>query len=301
MDFLYALESARTPFLNGLFSLLTHFGEETVVVVVFCILYWCVDKKLAYGIGVGYFSSALLVQSLKIGCRVERPWVLDPDFQPVESALAHATGYSFPSGHTNSATALYGALALRSKKGWQRAALAAMVALVAFSRMYLGVHTPADVGVGFLLTFAVCLLVYVLEKRCGGTPAYVLGVALILSALCVGAFIFSMSLFNSGLIAEKNAADCFKIAGASLGFAVGYYIERRYIDFSVRCDALWKQAVKLLLGIGGLLALKSGLKPLLGVSPAALALRYFVVILWATVLWPLLIRRFFAKKDDDIA
>lgn len=67
---------------------------------VLCFFYWCYDKKFARRIGLTYFSSGLVVQNLKIIFRIPRPWILDPDFHPVQSAIPHATGYSFPSGHT---------------------------------------------------------------------------------------------------------------------------------------------------------------------------------------------------------
>jgi undecaprenyl-diphosphatase len=65
--------------------------------------------------------------------------------------------YSFPSGHTANATLLYGVLAcwlvMRFRGVGQRAAIIAgavlMVALVALSRMYLGVHYLSDVLAAF--------------------------------------------------------------------------------------------------------------------------------------------------------
>jgi undecaprenyl-diphosphatase len=71
----------------------------------------------------------------------------------LEDPLLTLTTYSFPSGHTAAATVFYGLLAcflLRRVHAWPaRAAIAAacclMVALVALSRMYLGVHYLSDV------------------------------------------------------------------------------------------------------------------------------------------------------------
>ena len=60
-----------------------------------------------------------------------------------------ATGYSFPSGHTMNAASLFGGIAVR--KDYPRAlriVLGFVLAFVAFSRIYLGVHTPQDVLVG---------------------------------------------------------------------------------------------------------------------------------------------------------
>ena len=167
--------------------------------------------------------------------------------------------------------------------------------------MYLGVHTPLDVVVALLLTLLVCAAAYAFDRHYGAARFYDAAVAAAMLLIAAAAFLLSLCIYHSGLITIDNVADCFKAAGAALGFAAGYYIERRWIRFSVKCDRLWKQAVKFVLGIGGLLACKQGLKPLLGTAPVASAVRYFIVILWATVLFPLIIRRFFAAKDNDVA
>lgn len=71
--------------------------------------------------------------------------------------LLELTTYSFPSGHAMGATVLYGFLACyaaRHARGWTGRVLPfvlalAMVATVAFSRMYLGVHYLSDVLAAF--------------------------------------------------------------------------------------------------------------------------------------------------------
>ena len=160
MEFLRFLAQYRTPLGDALFQAVTWFGEETLVLVVICWLYWCKDKKLAYTIGLTYFFSGLLVQGLKITFRIPRPWVLDPDFQAVPSAVPGATGYSFPSGHTQSGTALYASLALSSSKIWQKSLCVLLFLAIGFSRMYLGCHTPQDVLTAMALSLLCSLLAY---------------------------------------------------------------------------------------------------------------------------------------------
>ena len=100
MTFLWLLEGIRTPFLDKLMQLITYLGQEIIIIAVICTLYWCVDKRFAYLLGFTYFTAGLCVQIMKITFRIPRPWILDPEFKAVESALPGATGYSFPSGHT---------------------------------------------------------------------------------------------------------------------------------------------------------------------------------------------------------
>ena len=96
MDFLHVLAELRTPFGEHFFQFATYFGQEVIIIAVICTLYWCVDKRFAYQLGFTYFLAGLCVQTLKITFRIPRPWILDPSFSPVESAVPAATGYSFP-------------------------------------------------------------------------------------------------------------------------------------------------------------------------------------------------------------
>ena len=151
MEFLRLLESARLPALDAFFSAVTYLGDELAFMALALLLFWCVDKRMGYYVFVVGLFGTLANQFLKILCRVPRPWVLDPGFTIVESARAAATGYSFPSGHTQNAVGTFGAIGLLTKRRWVKIACLALVLLVPFSRMYLGVHTPLDVSVAFLM------------------------------------------------------------------------------------------------------------------------------------------------------
>jgi undecaprenyl-diphosphatase len=70
---------------------------------------------------------------------------------------ARPTTYSFPSGH--SASAVAGAFVTTLMLPRARVLLWALAALVALSRIYVGVHYPLDVGVGALAGLAVGVLV----------------------------------------------------------------------------------------------------------------------------------------------
>ena len=158
MKLLYALESIRTPLLDTILGAVTHIGGEFFFMVIAVTAFWCVSKREGYYLMIVGFFGTVINQFLKILCCVPRPWIKDPDFTIVESARAEATGYSFPSGHTQNAVATYGGIARYTRRGWLRVVLVVLTVLIAFSRMYLGVHTPLDVGVSFLIA-AVLVLV----------------------------------------------------------------------------------------------------------------------------------------------
>ena len=88
----------------------------------------------------------------------------------VEAAREAADGYSFPSGHTQSAATLFGTLAAWLRRGWLTVACIVMVLLVGFSRMYLGVHTPADVGTSLVIGTVLVFALYPLCEKSRENP-----------------------------------------------------------------------------------------------------------------------------------
>ena len=303
MDMLRAIAEWRTPFLDQLFLILTKLGEESIVIVAVALLYWCISKKMAYGMGFAYFFSGLAVNTLKITCRIDRPWILDPTFQVVEGAKGHATSYSFPSGHTQSATARYGTLGLTARKGWLKALLLLCIPIVGFSRMYLGVHTPADVVTSMFITGALVVLFTILCRARDLTVKFFAVAGSVLVVCSFAALGYAIYLNKSGVIAYDYASDISKMVGAAVGFAVGCVVERQYIRFSTKTAHLWQQAVKLVVGIAGTLAFKSGLKPLFALIDSESlvfdALRYAILILWVVVVWPAIFSRLFKTPDEQ--
>ena len=299
MGFLRLLESVRIPALNVFFSGITYCGDEIAFMVVAFALFWCVNKRTGYyAFLVGLFGT-VGNQWLKIACRIPRPWVLDPNFTIVESARAAATGYSFPSGHTQNAVGTYGALAVMTKRKWVRGVCIALIVLVPFSRMYLGVHTPLDVGVAFLMAAALLALFYPVFRS---EQAMAKGMPWLLSAavLLAVAFTFYMgglrvdaaSLDGSNFAhAQENA---YKLLGAVIALLPVYFLEKRYVKFET--GAVWyAQIAKLVLGLGLAMAVKSVLKaPLNALLPggAGDAIRYFVLVLFAGCIWPMTFRWF---------
>lgn len=300
MDFLRLLEGIRTPFLDQFFQFMTYFGQDFLVLGIICLLYWCLNKKLAYEIGLSFFTSGLILQNLKITCRIPRPWVLDPGFHAVPSAIPAATGYSFPSGHTQSATTLFSGLALNIRKSWGRIICIVLFLLVGFSRLYLGVHTPKDVLTAMLLALVVSWLIHRLMASLKNTKKENIIIGIVLAAFSIATACYSLVLLGSGTIDEAYAADCCKAAGAGLAFALGWYLEHTYIHYDTK-SAVSVQIVKFIIGILVTLLLKTGLKALLGASVPAEMFQYFVLVLWIIAIYPFLLTLFFKRKKEKLS
>lgn len=297
MDILYALEKIRTPFWNGVMSAVTQLGGEVIFIVAAVVVFWCVRKWEGYYLMTVAFCGTVLNQFLKLICRVPRPWVRDPNFTIVESARAEATGYSFPSGHTQNAIGLFGGMARWGGRRWVRLGLTALALIIAFSRMYLGVHTPADVGVSLVLAAALVLGLYPLMRRAQEKPRY-MGYVLAAMLVVSGAFVVFVETcgFPADMDAENLASgigNAWKMLGAVAGMTLAWLLDRRYIHFETQA-VWWVQVIKVAVGMALLLAIKSGLKApllaLLGHEGLAGGVRYFLLVLVAGAVWPLVFR-----------
>lgn len=299
MSFLHLLENWRTPFGDTLFYLITQLGDEAVFIAAALFVFWCVDKRGGYFLLTVGFFGIVLNETVKLAFRVPRPWVLDPTLTPVQSALGRAVGYSFPSGHTQNAACLFGGSALIAKKKPIRLLCIAAVAAVAFSRMYLGVHTPLDVSVAVLLSGLLLLIFYLLFRKYGDNERFFIGVIAVM-ALCTAGFLaFAVLYVQSNPAFADNTSSTvthgYYMLGGIIGLAVGYPIERRKIRFETDATVLG-QIVKITLGFAAVMVIKSVLKePLLLLFhglPLAHAVRYAVTVLFALAVYPLTFRRF---------
>ena len=307
MEFLYFLRDISNPVFDFFFSLITHIGEETFFLVFALVFFWCVSKREGYYILVTGLVGTTINQGLKLACKVDRPWIKDRSFKPYEGAIAEATGYSFPSGHTQNVSGTFGAIAAFAKRNWLRITSLAIIILVSFSRMYLGVHTPLDVGVSLLIGGVLVMGFYPMfktEDRFNKCMPFIVGGCFLLS---LGLLIYVNLHTNLGLdlaglenlaSARENAATLF---GCMLGLVLVYPIDRFLIKFET--DAKWySQVIKLVLGLAGVLLLKEGLKMPLnwifdlmlddGAEEVARAIRYFIVVAFAGAVWPLSFKAF---------
>ena len=291
MQFLYFLEKLRVPVLNAFFLLITKLGEETAFLALALIFFWCVDKRRGYYLMAVGFAGTITSQALKIACRIPRPWVLDPDFTILEKAREAAAGYSFPSGHTQTAVGTFGAIAATAKKKSVAVTCVVLALLVGFSRMYIGVHTPADVlvGGGLSILFLVAFYPLMFGKK-NRTYPLAIGLAVVTAVYLI---VMETAKVPSDIDAhnlESAMKNAYTLAGCMAALLVVYPLEKKYVNFSEK-GVWWVQLLKIVLGLGVVLAVKEGLRSpleaLFAGHLAARAVRYFLIVIVAGLLWPL--------------
>ena len=274
----------------------TRLGEETAFLVIALIVFWCLDKKKGYYLMAVGFLGTMLNHMLKLACRVPRPWVLDPNFTILEQAREAAAGYSFPSGHTQSAVGTFGSLAATTDKKWLRNICISLAFLVGFSRLYIGVHTPSDVLVGAGMA---CMLVALLKKPTfeGNHNSMKAVIAVMLAVSVIFLAYVSFWNFPADIDAHNLASgikNAYTMIGCLIGVAIVYILDIKYIRFST-VAVWWVQIIKIVGGLLLVLAVKEGLRAplemLMPVYPAR-AVRYFLIVLVAGSAWPCTFHKF---------
>ena len=290
-------------------SKMTFLGELNSVIVIMAILYWSVSKELGAYLMMGWSGNRLVNGALKVTVCAYRPWIRDARILPFGNATTTATGYSFPSGHTMNGATIFGGGAMRSELSRPlRVVLGVVVALIAFSRIYLGVHTPQDVLVGAvagLLVMGLSLkLMQWVEKHpekdwlvvCVGV---VLGVAVALYA--------ALKPYPADYDAEgklivdgaKMANDTFKGVGYCVAFLIGWILERRFVGFSTDVP-LARKLSRAVIGLISYYAVSLILAPLVKTwipGAAGTTLSCFIQVFYVVFVFPLLAKRLEREQE----
>ncbi|MBR3593594.1 MAG: phosphatase PAP2 family protein [Clostridia bacterium] len=292
MEFLHLLRDISTPVLDKLFLAITFLGDETFFIIIGLLVFWCIDKYEGYYVLSVGFIGTIVNQFLKIVCRIPRPWVRDPSLSVAEGAKSGAGGFSFPSGHTQSSVGSFGSIAVFAKNKGIRIAAIVLCVLVPFSRMYLGVHTPADVLVSYAIALLLIFAVRPIVKKGKQNPAYMWGLIGFMAALSV-AFLVFMEFFAPESLSGNNYTHAYEnaytLTGCVLGICVVYFVDSKYTHFETAAPFVG-QVLKLVLGTAVAFIIKEGLRaPLAAVishEGAARLVRYFLLVVAAGAVWP---------------
>ncbi len=227
---------------NSFFMFITEMGWSIFPILFMACMYWCIDKKNGLYIITNAYLAAWINGVIKLTACVYRPWIRSSEIKPVEAAAAISTGYSFPSGHSANAIAVWGGTAVAYRKQtWLRNILILFVVFICFSRNYLGVHTPQDVLVSSLIGISLLYVTYRIIPIIDEKPEYdkwvligciVMSVFMILYASLKS---YPMDYVNGELLVDpkKMALDSWAAGGEILGFGIAWYAERRWVKFTV--------------------------------------------------------------------
>ena len=275
---------------NAMVALSDVMGGVVIVAILF-IIYWAVDKRTGQFVLLAFSTGNFVNQFVKNLVCAYRPWIRDPRIVPATGAIEGATGYSFPSGHTVSATEIFGtfaAWAARKRIFVLTVIFIVLIVFVGFARCFLGVHTPQDVLVAGLLGFIVLMLisriVYLTDQHPGkdwiaALVAVVLGVAVL---IIIGVKPYPMDYVNGALLVDPAdmQKDCYEGVGILWGVWLGWFFERRYVGFETKGSRAAQRIVRVVIGLAFaaviMLALDPVLKTAVGLDWAKLVSRFLV-------------------------
>ncbi|MDD6572887.1 MAG: phosphatase PAP2 family protein [Thermoflexaceae bacterium] len=300
MTFLELISNFRIDFLDTFFRTVSYFGEITILLPLLCIIYWCVSKSLAYKALFTYFISGSIVQGAKIVFRIPRPWILNPSFQPVESAMETATGYSFPSGHVQGSSSVFLSIATWSGNKILAVISYVITALVLISRMYLGVHTPLDVFTSLCICVAVVLILRYIAANYSFPHSNKTALLIIAIAYSIGLILYALLLVYWNVSSMELVSDSIVFACSLTGFSIGAYIEDRFIHFGTSCLSFFMQIIKAILGLLGLVLLNYAFSLIPAGKTVINSALSFCSCIWATCIFPLFIKLVQKKKYSEL-
>ena len=275
--------------MDGLFQLITMFGEEAILIPLIAVIYWTFNKKMGEYIAYSSLTSVLINGAVKDAFKAKRP-IGEPGIRSLR--VETATGYSFPSGHTQTATTFWTSLMIIFRQKWMYILGLIMILGVGLSRLYLGVHWPIDVICGWIFGIVFTIMFSKLFDIVDKNKNYKL---LLLTLIPFIIFIFIV-----------KSESYIKMLGLLSGFILGYIIEDKFIKFNTideykkeisfssktdtNKDYIVKSAYRFILGIFALLLVFLILNYIMPKYVLFKFIKYLIITLYAVAGVPALFK-----------
>lgn len=243
LEVVRVVQTAASPALTVFFRAVSFLGSEYFFLLALPVVFWCVDHRRGLRLGIFVIASAVTNAWLKEVFMQPRPYDLDPSV-----GMAREVSYGLPSGHSQNSAALWGVLAPWIRRPWGLILALVLPLLIGVSRVYLGVHFPSDVFLGWVLggIFAAAHAIWgddleELTKKVSGRVWILLaaGAALGMNAL------------------NPNETG---LPGGLLGVTVGAVLAAGRARFDAASGSLGQKALRFLVGAAGAAVLYFGLK-----------------------------------------
>ncbi|MBN2551018.1 MAG: phosphatase PAP2 family protein [Anaerolineales bacterium] len=304
--------------LAGPLKLITMTGNEEFYLFFAPAIYWCFDAAIGMRVGLALMVSGITNSILKLAMQGPRPYWVDSRVIP----YSYETSFGVPSGHSQNAVVVWGRLAAELRVRWFWAAAIILMILIGFSRMYLGVHFPHDVLLGWAFGALVLWALLALEKPVLAwlnkrplTEQILYTLAASLAMILVGALIrlaldgwtvpaewvkLAEAAPGSKAIEPLALSGLVSNAGAFFGLALGGLMIKAQGGFYAG-GAAWKRLARFLVGLAGVFLLWFGLGEIFPRGETLIPfilryLRYGLLGVWITGLAPML---FFRLKLAD--
>ena len=297
------INDALTPFME-----LVSLSAVSFLILIPAFIYWCADKRAGLYALSTYALSSVLTVVIKLTACVYRPWIRDSRIIPAGDSVRSATGYSFPSGHTSNAASIYGCMAVivRKKHKWISVICVCLILLTAFSRNYLGVHTPQDVLAAMLLGAVVISGMY---RLFGYLQTYPEKEDIVLAAgtvFSIAALVYiAMKPYPTGVVdgellvdPKVMMKDGFGCTGRLAAFCLARYVEKKWVRYSPSLSS--KTIVSGVVGAAiTMLIITFGSSPMeavFGMHWGAFA-NNFIMMSFVIVIWPAVMKLICKDRD----
>ncbi len=253
----------------------TFLGLEEFFFLVLPAVYWTIDARLGLQIGYLLILSNGMNSIFKLLFHAPRPYWLSAQVRPwtIESS------FGVPSGHAQNAVGIWGLMAYRIGRNWAYFLGFGIAFLVGFSRLFLGVHFPHDVIVGWLIGGVLLWLFIKLWKPVSNwlstqSLGRQIGLAFLASFLIAGLgvavglglqgyeipqeWLANLITAGGGLPDPISLEGIITSAGTLFGFGAGAALINSLGGYATS-GPLWKRILRYLLGLAGILILWRGL------------------------------------------
>jgi membrane-associated phospholipid phosphatase len=258
LDVIQAIQGGANPFLTVFFKIVTAIGSGAFVIPLLLIIYWCIDEKRGFRLGMLIIFSTWINTVLKNLFKQPRPYNIDPSV-----GMAFESSHGFPSGHAQNSLCFWVPIMTwagsRKKESRPIIRIAALllILLIAYSRLYLGVHFPTDILGGWIIGSLLLTGFYLVSPR---FSAWLILKGKRTQMICTAA----AALIMNGLYPLDTS-----LSALFLGFGAGYSLMINSFPFKAQGLIKGKKPggplliARYILGIAGAAVIYSGLRLIL--------------------------------------
>ena len=260
IEVIKVIQQIENPVLTSILKVITTLGTEAFYLPVILFIFWWIDEKRGLRFGILIIVTAWINSFLKDLLKQPRPFNMEPSL-----GLAFEKTYGAPSGHAQMSMVFWVSIAAWLSNKWKEekperkrifvwSIAVFMILLIAYTRLYLGVHFPTDIFSGWIAAWIILAVYFIPGPRLG---KLIDGFAARYQNIAV-AFIV---LIMNGLYPKDKM-----LPAVLLGFCLGYSLMKARFPFCAKGEIKGKKPglsvmlFRCLMGLAGVAVIYVGLK-----------------------------------------